>query len=185
MSKSVRLGNTTKEAIVKLAVDKAGYGPQGPRYTELENSQLAMERALRKYIQGPYHEPITMIPARYLSVPNNGIDIVYGERHFYYRFVNRDNALGIPKQAGAFELNGDMAIEFDEWHKEKQELDEEYNQFVHTVRTVLASCTTTKQLLDVWPESKMFIKALNLEPARRAMVDPKLLQQVNELLGVE
>lgn len=165
---SQKLLKYQKEQLVKSVLDDA--------FAKREKVMIERERALarraRAELLGPHQEAYLGLPDWARSSVNSARVNVNGQYHRLFGgedFVTPGKRLDNPSRP--------LAHEIELLSRDEGTLDEERSELRAKVKAIVNSVTTTKKLLEVWPEAEPYLP-VEPEPPR-ALVD---VNQVNRLI---
>lgn len=189
--KSVRLNRTSREDILASIMDefernffansKTGCASKQEIVDRMKQVHVGILRNLwnRKY--GHLREHIDQLPAW-----------MVGSGNFYVFATNEkcfsDYIVGYPGKQNAVDLRLEEAEWDSVWEpytalRDVRDLyDKEYKSFRQEVWTVLESCSSTKQLLEVWPKAEPYLPAYLDDPNRGINLPALQISRLEERL---
>jgi hypothetical protein len=113
----------------------------------------------------------------------NVVSSTYGVRYISWKPEDVDDFLLFPATRGAFSVKENWK-EYKEWIKKKESFEEwerKQVEVISQVKTVLDSVSTTKQLLEAWPEVAEYVEPFI--KAGKVNLPALPIERINSVLG--
>ena len=184
-----RLNNTIRDNIVNAAVSDAF----GERLEEHKAKETPLADKLYEMTYGEISEKVrkAKLPEEWtrssatLRIDCDGYSYYVTDKNLKNSLeMSKPNYMPVPGYCGHITIKPDhpMYQEFQDWLNEYIDLNEEKAKLTADVKAMFHSCNTVKQLLDKWPESEVYLKAI---PSRGTAIVPLMLvKDVNKRIGL-
>jgi hypothetical protein len=177
---SVRLNQNMRDAILQRMLDHAF----GARSAEI----VKLKREFAGDVYDEVYPPKTRailrrVPAGFLPT-TSGFQVIFAGQYTTVHWGEERPAAekDLHRAVGTYSAEHSFSVRHFEIEKTEARLREERGRALGAARAALRSCTTVKQLVEVWPEAAPFVKAFTAPPQQKALT--LNIESLNKQLGL-